>query len=1077
MRYYILLFITLFFPVCMWGQFDPSNPNEPSMNIPNVNFNYEVYKTGVVFINESSGASRYEWDFGDGTTSTEKNPEHVYTQAGNYFVKLKAFNGVGESTFNQYINISADYTISGNFTLDPSKNGIRNFQSLDAMFQDLLDLQIAGDITITAAQNLHLRLSELKISDIVDPLTEKFSKSTYKVRLDQESGYSSTLYLWDEFNKETYRQLEKLAEYFYCYPSIYLGEYRFYMNARSYLFGSHTICYGRSSDQIGFESYSNVFSYEWKLAEPPVGLSNYEESGTHEIPPMSIINTTDKYQPLKYEVLFKYNGETYASDIVTFWVHPQTPYLNLSEPSASGLIATPNDVNVSWEPIPGDNYYHYEVYIRKNGESEFQYKKGTNSNECHINNSYDNYFEYDQSYEWYVQTWNSCNGNYIKSEIRTFTIGPAADLEITDIKVEPQTAVSGKKFKITATVTNIGTKDIQTMSWTDHLTGTNNKLFEDKEQLEKSLAAGESYEASFTLTAPYDETLDSLKFELKIDVYNSLRELSKINNLKEIKAPLALLSIPEEEFKVLCDLYNQTGGDKWNLNRPWDITTNAVDKEGWEGVTLDDDGHVISINLSQRNLVGTIPAGLFSMPYLEVLDLSNNTLSGKLNEIIPKESNAPKLQTIYLGQNQISGTIPISINQLSELTKLTLNNNQLDAVEGMILQKINLFINGQKLPNLEIKLKYPFDLHIPNICLYNHEDQVLIDYPEFSLKVPGSSTPMQLEYDKDNEAYRIRWDNYYHHINLPSGQDLTLTQTTGSAKSSETIARLIFPQGDANMDAAVDVKDIRHTLNFITEDNNSHGDGMGYINFNYYAANTYQEEQEESIINVQDMVATVNIILEAPQTMAVTTLRSLETENKGAAASLSIEDGKLVINNPVEPVMDLDITLKNVTSKQLELLLPADSYLYKARDIEGGVRFILVCMNGSGIPLGKTSIMKVNGSRVSVAHAQLTNKAANEVSSDYEGKEIATENESLNLNELSANSIRIDGDIRSLAISVYNMGGHFISYNQIKEIVPGNYNIRQWLPQELPAGVYLVYIELHKANEIKQQTIKVSLIK
>ena len=59
--------------------------------------------------------------------------------------------------------------------------------------------------------------------------------------------------------------------------------------------------------------------------------------------------------------------------------------------------------------------------------------------------------------------------------------------------------------------------------------------------------------------------------------------------------------------------------------------------------------------------------------------------------------------------------------------------------------------------------------------------------------------------------------------------------------------------------------------------------------------------------------------------------------------------------------MDLDITLKGVTSKQIELLLPANNYLYRTRDVEGGVRFVLVCMNGSGIPLGKTDIMKVKG--------------------------------------------------------------------------------------------------------------------
>jgi gliding motility-associated-like protein len=42
----------------------------------------------VVFTNTSSGAFGFIWDFGDGTTSTEENPTHVYSQEGTYTVQL-----------------------------------------------------------------------------------------------------------------------------------------------------------------------------------------------------------------------------------------------------------------------------------------------------------------------------------------------------------------------------------------------------------------------------------------------------------------------------------------------------------------------------------------------------------------------------------------------------------------------------------------------------------------------------------------------------------------------------------------------------------------------------------------------------------------------------------------------------------------------------------------------------------------------------------------------------------------------------------------------------------------------------
>jgi gliding motility-associated-like protein len=46
----------------------------------------------VVFVNQTGGASRYVWSFGDGATSTDPNPTHRYTSPGVYCVTLTAFN-------------------------------------------------------------------------------------------------------------------------------------------------------------------------------------------------------------------------------------------------------------------------------------------------------------------------------------------------------------------------------------------------------------------------------------------------------------------------------------------------------------------------------------------------------------------------------------------------------------------------------------------------------------------------------------------------------------------------------------------------------------------------------------------------------------------------------------------------------------------------------------------------------------------------------------------------------------------------------------------------------------------------
>ncbi|QGY45227.1 PKD domain-containing protein [Maribellus comscasis] len=66
----------------------------------------------VSFSNESINAGYYQWDFGDGVYSFDEEPEHEYTSAGTYSVKLVAIGNDGSDSASVSINVEAGYDIT-----------------------------------------------------------------------------------------------------------------------------------------------------------------------------------------------------------------------------------------------------------------------------------------------------------------------------------------------------------------------------------------------------------------------------------------------------------------------------------------------------------------------------------------------------------------------------------------------------------------------------------------------------------------------------------------------------------------------------------------------------------------------------------------------------------------------------------------------------------------------------------------------------------------------------------------------------------------------------------------------------
>ena len=112
----------------------------------------------------------------------------------------------------------------------------------------------------------------------------------------------------------------------------------------------------------------------------------------------------------------------------------------------------------------------------------------------------------------------------------------------------------------------------------------------------------------------------------------------------------------------------------------------------------DENAPVISLNLTQNHVVGTLPPEFKALEHLTSLDLSHNKLEGTLpwqvtrmfrleylwlhkNRFagkIPKEIGFLEgAKDLRLGHNQLSGSIPSEVNRLFNLKLLALDNNAL----------------------------------------------------------------------------------------------------------------------------------------------------------------------------------------------------------------------------------------------------------------------------------------------------------------------------------------------------------------------------------------------------------------
>ena len=157
--------------------------------------------------------------------------------------------------------------------------------------------------------------------------------------------------------------------------------------------------------------------------------------------------------------------------------------------------------------------------------------------------------------------------------------------------------------------------------------------------------------------------------------------------------------VVEDEFNIDIDLLNANDyaalkalytSTSWKVEG-WDFSSATPPDvsivKTWHGVRVSGN-RVTLLDLSEKELTGSIPTELEYLDNLEALDLSDNQLTGS----IPTElGSLINLRELYLNKNKLTGSIPTELGSLINLKGLWLDNNKLtDSIPTELGSLINL---------------------------------------------------------------------------------------------------------------------------------------------------------------------------------------------------------------------------------------------------------------------------------------------------------------------------------------------------------------------------------------------------
>lgn len=311
-------------------------------------FDRSMYR--VQFTDQSLGATRIEWNFGDGTTSTEPNPLHFYEKAGTYNVRLTIWGVAADDVAEQAIvvNPPSAWTASGDYTINESIEALRNFISTDEMLTLLSQCKVTGDVGITLQGGADYQLAVTDSLSLARLTTLTTSLSTNTLSFMAPADAPATFNIVTDGTEAA----KKSAFDFLLHTTT--------QNVKTMIDGeTFSLSILTSDTAQGIETrtsskgvpYSsacigNSIVVTWTRTSQSSFISGALESGTGDLPPMTLVSSQRSVGSVLYTITASMDGLVIATCTHEIFVHPvATMYPDEMQSLAALYTATSGD---SW---------------------------------------------------------------------------------------------------------------------------------------------------------------------------------------------------------------------------------------------------------------------------------------------------------------------------------------------------------------------------------------------------------------------------------------------------------------------------------------------------------------------------------------------------------------------------------------------------------------------------------------------------------------------------------------------------------------------------------------------------------